>query len=95
MSHHENLEQVLGHLRNLNLTDNEVETAVMLLNDVVAGHGSVKSIRVAHAGNPTEVAAFLAVRDQDFGPNHTAVDKTADTMQRKLLLVGYHYDHSR
>jgi hypothetical protein len=94
MSHHARLEKVLGHLRNLNLTDVEVEAAMMPLNHIVAGYGPIASIRVAHPENPAEVEAYLRKRGEDFGPTCIATDDAVAVGQDrvKLILVGYHHE---
>ena len=96
MSHHDRLEQVLGRLRKMNLTDDEVDAAMMPLNNAVQGYAPVDSIRVARPENATEVATYLAHRSKDFGPTCTAADDVVavGTERVKLLLVGYHYDHN-
>lgn len=95
MSHHENLEQVLGHLRKLHLADDEVEEAMVSLNNVVQGYGRMESIRVARVEDPTEVTAYVAMSNKDFGSECSPHENVVRTKRQKLLLVGYHYDHSR
>lgn len=95
MSHHDRLEQVLGRLRKLGLSDDEVEAAMMPLNHIVAGYGPVESIRVARVDKPDEVTVYLATRARDFGPECSVQDDTATTKQFQLLLVGYHYNHGK
>jgi hypothetical protein len=94
MGHHEGVEQVLGRLRQMGLTDAEVDVAMMPLNQVVMGYGPIDSIRVAHPENPAEVEAYLRKRGEDFGPTCIPTDslEAVGKGRVKIIMVGYHHE---
>lgn len=95
MSHHDRLEQVLGRLRKMDLNDDEVEAAVSAVNNVTQGYGPVESIRVARVDDPAQVATFVLESNRDFGHDCSPQETVVRVKRHKLLLVGYHYDHSK